>query len=88
MVWQTLGHFLSIEHYLDTTACLGIGVDHVSSFQTTVYTFSDGCSQKDNTIEHLWDFMEQEIHVHSQQVCRNCVMLSCQRGLKSLTAVA
>ncbi len=38
-----------------------------------------------NLIEHLWDVVEREIHIMcSQQICSNCVMLSCQYGPKSL----
>ncbi len=34
-----------------------------------------------NPIEHLWDVVERE----SQQMCSNCMILSCQYGPKSLS---
>ncbi len=43
-----------------------------------------------NSIEHVWDVVEREIHVMmcSRQICSNCVMLSCQYGPKSLRNVS
>ncbi len=39
-----------------------------------------------NPIEHIWDVVEREIR--SQQICSDCVMLSCQYGPKSLRNIS
>ncbi len=41
-----------------------------------------------NPIEHLWDVVEREIHIMEDQICSNCVMLSCQYEPKSLRNVS
>jgi len=48
-----LAHFellVAIELHLNTTANLSIVADHVHLFITTVYQFSDGGFQLDNTM--------------------------------------
>ncbi len=47
--WHTLGSLVPIEHCLNATAYLSIVADHVHPFMTTVYPFSDGFFQQDNT---------------------------------------
>ncbi len=46
-------------------------------------------SQDLNLIKQLWDVVEREIRIMDlQQICSNCVMLSCQYGPKSLRNVS
>ncbi len=98
---QMVGSILPcLNDCLNATAYLSIVADHVHPFITTVYPFSDGYFQQDNTpchkaqiisdwflehdneftflkwppqspdlnpIEHLWDVVEQEIHIMDVQ---------------------
>jgi len=70
--WHTLGPLVPNKHCLNGTTYLGIVVDHVHPFITTVYPFSNGYFQQNNVPRHKAQLISNNelsvLMVYSRQV--------------------